>query len=86
MRAAALISGGMRKLLQSFDYVAGANAACASFNSHDAAIFHGSDLLKVWIPNGTGLIVSVAHVVTEAGPFSTNITFSGHIIFPPSNY
>lgn len=63
-------------LLQGLGYVTGANAAGASLNGLDAAIGYGSDLLQVWIPDGTGFIIGMAHIVTEAGAFSTNITFS----------
>jgi len=79
MRAAALKSGWWCSLLQCFGYVTGANATGTGLNSLDAAICYGSDLLQVRIPYGTGFVVGVAHVVTEAWPFSTNITFSGHI-------
>jgi hypothetical protein len=63
-------------LLQRFGYVAGADATGTGLNGQDAAVLYGSDLLKVRIPYGTGLVVGVAHIVSEAGPFSTNITFS----------
>lgn len=63
-------------VLESFGNVTGANATCANFDSLDAAILNSSDLLKVGIPYGAGFIIGMAHVVAEAGPFSTNITFS----------
>jgi len=80
-KAAARGCGGFKDLyygvrLQGFDYMAGANATGAGLDGHDAAIFYGSDLLKVRIPHGTGLVVGMAHIVAEAGAFSTNITFS----------
>lgn len=67
------------ELLQRFGYMAGTNAAGTGLDGLDAAICYGSDFLEVWIPNGTGFIVGVAHIVAEAGPFSTDITFSRHI-------
>ena len=71
-------------LLQRFGYVSGTDAACTRLDSHDAAVvFYRSDLLQVRIPHGTGFVVCMAHIVSKAGPFSTDITFSGHIIFPP---
>lgn len=63
-------------LLQCFGYVARTDTTGTGLNGHDAAVFNGPDLLKVWIPNGTGFIVGVAYIVAEAGPFSTNIAFS----------
>jgi hypothetical protein len=86
MCAAALKTGIEALLLQGFGYVAGADATGTGLDGLNAAICYGSDLLQVRIPHGTGLVVGVAHIVSEAGSFSTNITFSRHIIFPPSNY
>jgi hypothetical protein len=63
-------------LLQSFGHMPGANAAGTGLDRHDAAVFYRSDLLKVRIPHGAGFVVGMAHVVSEAGPFSTDITFS----------
>ncbi len=76
IRATALKIRIMVWLLQCFGYVTGANAAGADLNGHDAAIFYSSDLLQVRIPYSSGFVVGVAYIVTEAGPFSTNITFS----------
>jgi hypothetical protein len=73
--------------LKRFGDVSGADAAGTCLDSQDAAVvFDCSDLLQIWIPYGTGLVVGMAHVVAEAGAFSTDITFSRHIMFPPSNY
>jgi len=63
-------------LLQRLGYVTGTDAAGTGLNGLDAAICYGSDLLQVRIPNGTGFVIGVAHIVAEAGAFSTNITFS----------
>ena len=76
MRATALKIGIMELLLQRFGYVTGANATGTGLNGHNAAIFYGPDLLQVRIPYGTGFVVGMAHIIAEAGPFSTNITFS----------
>jgi hypothetical protein len=62
-------------LLQCFGHVTGADAAGTGLDSHDAAVFYCSDLLQVRIPHGAGFVVGMAHVVSEAGPFSTDITF-----------
>jgi hypothetical protein len=70
-------------LLESFGHMPGADTAGTSLDSQNAAIFHGPDLLEVRIPHRTGFIIGVAYIVTEAGPFSTDITFSRHIMFPP---
>ena len=68
--------GYMMLPLQCFGNVTGTDATGTGLNGHNAAVFYGPDLLQVRIPHGTGLVVGVAHIVTEAGPFSTNITFS----------
>jgi hypothetical protein len=57
----------------------GTNAACACFDRHDAAIFNCFDLLKIRVPYGTGFVIGMAHIVTEAGAFTADITFSRHI-------
>lgn len=63
-------------MLERFGYKAGTNAAGANFNGGNAAVFNGSDFLKVGAPDSTGLVVGVADIVTEAGAFSANFTFS----------
>ncbi len=81
IRAAALKFWIVTRKLQCLGYVTGANATGTGLNSLDATISYGSDLLQVRIPYGTGFVIGVAHIVTEARAFSTNITFSGHIDF-----
>jgi hypothetical protein len=76
MRAAAFNIRIKRTLLQGFCYVPGTNAAGTCFYGHYAAVFYGPDLLQVRIPDSTSFVVGVAHIVTEAWAFSTNITFS----------
>jgi hypothetical protein len=75
MRAAAL-KFAMAGLLQCLGHVTGADAAGTGLYSQNAAVFHCSDFLQVRIPHGAGFVVGVAHIVSEAGPFSTDITFS----------
>jgi hypothetical protein len=70
-------------LLQCLGNVTGTDATGASLDGHYAAVLDRSDLLQVRVPHGAGFVVGMADVVTEAGTFSTDITFSGHIIFPP---
>lgn len=76
MRAAALKIVMTGLLLQRFGNVTGADAAGAGLDSHDAAVFYRSDLLQIRVPHGAGFVVGMAHIVSEAGPFSTDITFS----------
>ena len=61
--------------------MAGADAAGADLDGLDAAVFHGANLLQIGVPDGTGFIVGVAHVVAKAGAFSAYIAFSGHYFF-----
>jgi hypothetical protein len=73
--------------LERFGDVTGADAAGTRLDGQDAAVvFDCSDLLQIRIPYGTGFVVGMAHIVAEAGAFSTDIAFSRHIMFPPSNY
>jgi hypothetical protein len=76
INAAALKFAMTGYLLQRLGDVPGTDAASTDLDSHDAAVFHCSDLLQVWIPHGAGFVVGMAHIVSEAGPFSTDITFS----------
>jgi hypothetical protein len=76
MSAAAFKIRIKARLLKRFGYVPGANATSTSLYGHYAAIFYGPDLLQVRIPDSTSFVVGVAHIVTEAGAFSTNVTFS----------
>jgi hypothetical protein len=54
----------------------GADAAGANLNGGNAAIFYGPDFLEIGAPDSAGLVVGVADIVTEAGAFSANFTFS----------
>ena len=76
LRAAALKYSMTGVLLECLGHVPGADAAGTGLDSHDAAVFYRSDLLQVRIPHGAGFVVGMAHIVSEAGPFSTDITFS----------
>jgi hypothetical protein len=76
LRAAALKFSMARVLLEGLGHVPGADAAGTGLDSHNAAVFHRSDLLQVRIPHGAGFVVGMAYIVSEAGPFSTDITFS----------
>ena len=68
---------GLRnKMSDDFGNETGADAAGANLDGRDAAVFHSSDFLEVGTPDGTGLVVGVADIVTEAGAFSANFTFS----------
>jgi len=76
LRAAALKFCLTGLLLQSFGHVSGTDAARTCLNGQDAAVFYRSDFLQVGIPDRAGFIIGVAYIVSEAGAFSTNITFS----------
>ena len=76
LRAAALKISMAGVLLECLGHVSGANAAGTGLDSHNTAVFYRSDLLQVRIPHGAGFIVGMAHIVSEAGTFSTDITFS----------
>jgi hypothetical protein len=69
--------------LERFGDKAGTDAAGADLDGCDCAVFDGFDLLDVRVPDGTGLVVGMAHVVAEAGAFSADFTFSRHIACPP---
>ena len=54
----------------------GTDAAGANLDGGDATVFYGSDLLEIRTPYGTGFVVGVADIVTEAWAFSADFTFS----------
>jgi hypothetical protein len=58
-----------------------ADAASAGFNRFDAAVSYRFYFLKIRVPYGTGFVVGMAHIVTEARAFTADITFSGHNSF-----
>lgn len=72
----------MVRLLQCLDNVTGTNATGAGFDRLDTAVSDCFDFLKIRVPHGTGFVVGMAHIITEAGAFTANIAFSGHNIFP----
>jgi hypothetical protein len=76
MGASALKYAMAGLMLQRFGHMSRADAAGTDLDSHDAAVFDSSDLLQVRVPDGAGFVVGVAHIVSEAGAFSTDITFS----------
>ena len=69
LRAAALEFSMAGVLLECLGYVPGADAAGTGLDSHDAAVFHRSDLLQVRIPHGTGFVVGVLTLFPKLGPF-----------------
>lgn len=64
------------RMSDDFSYKTGTDATGANLYGGDAAAFYGSDFLEIGTPDSTGLVVGVADIVTEAGAFSTNFTFS----------
>jgi len=69
--------------LNGFGDVTGTDATGAGFDGPDAAVRDCLDLLQVGVPNGTGLVVGVAHVIAEAGAFTADFAFSRHVTIPP---
>jgi hypothetical protein len=62
--------------LEGLGYMTGTDAAGTSLDGHNAPVFYGLDFLKIRVPDGTGFVVSMAHVIAEAGTFATDIAFS----------
>lgn len=68
---------GLRiRMLNYFCNETGADATGANFDGRYAAIFYSSDFLEIGAPDGTGFVVGMADIITEAGAFSANFTFS----------
>ena len=62
----------------SLDDVTGADAAGAYLYASDSALTNCLNLLQVRVPGTTCLVVCVADIISEAGTFSTDFTYSGH--------
>ena len=60
----------------------GTDAASAYFNASDGSLANRFDLLQVWVPGATCLVVCMADVIPEAGTFSTDCTYFGHKLTP----
>lgn len=56
----------------------GADAAGAYLYASDSALTNSLNLLQVRVPCTTCLVVRVADIISEAGTFSTDFTYSGH--------
>jgi len=64
-------------LLQGLSHETRTDTAGTNLYRHDAAVlFNRLDFLEIRIPYRTGFIVRMADVVSEAGAFSANFTFS----------
>lgn len=82
--AAAVISNiELRPVFLGFGNVTGADTTGTDFDGLDTAFAKSLDLLKVRIPDGTGFVVGMTHIVSEAGAFAANFTYSRHIVLPP---
>ena len=70
-------------MLDDFGNETGTDATGTNLDGRDAAVLYGSDFLEIGSPDSTGLVVGVTDIVTEAGAFSANFTFSRHIVVLP---
>lgn len=67
----------LKCVLKRLGYKTGTDTAGADLQrSYAAVVFDRLDLLEIWIPHGTGLVISMADVIPKAWPFSTNFAFS----------
>jgi hypothetical protein len=66
-----------RDCLEGFSDESGTDAAGTDLYGRNAAVaFNSLDFLKIRIPYCTGFIVRMTDIVSEAGAFTTNLTFS----------
>ena len=56
--------------------MAGTDAAGTDLDGSDIAVSDSFNLLQVWIPDSSGFIICMTYIVTKAGAFATNLTFS----------
>ena len=66
--------------LKGFRYVPGADAAGADLDASHRAVVDGLDLLQVGIPGPAGFVVRVTDIIAEAGAFSADFAYLGHVV------
>ncbi len=62
------------------DHAIGFDALRADTNALRAAVDEGAYPLQIGVPASVGLIVRVAHIVTESRSLATDITYAGHAL------
>ena len=65
-----------------FDHLARADARRARADTLGGPVNHGAHSLEVGVPASIGLVVGVAHVVSERGSLAANIADSSHFSSP----
>ena len=69
-----------------FLYFTGPDAAGTDFYGLDRAVLHGTDLLQVRAPHGTGFVVGVTDIISGNGFFPADFTLLGHLYNPPESF
>ena len=64
--------------LERFGHVPGTDAAGAYLDAANGSLLNSLYLLQVGMPGPPSLVVGVADVVSEAGPFAADCTCFGH--------
>ncbi len=62
------------------DHAIGFDALRADTNALNAAVDEGAHPLQIGVPASVGLVVRVAHIVTESRSLATDITHAGHVL------
>jgi hypothetical protein len=66
--------------LQGLRYPAGADAAGAYLDGRNGAVSHCLNFLEIRMPGSGSFVICMAHVVTEAGAFSTDGAYLRHFL------
>ena len=70
----------MSSLLQGLRYLAGADATGAYFDGRNGSVLQRFNFLEIRMPGSGSFVICMAHVITKAGAFSTDVTCFRHFL------
>ena len=68
------------KKLQGLRYQAGTDAAGAYLDGRNGAVSHCLNFLEIRKPGSGSFVICMAHVITKAGAFSTDVAYLRHFL------
>jgi hypothetical protein len=66
----------LEPFLKRFGYKTRTDATGTDFDRPDSTVSDRFNLLKIWIPDGTGFVVCMAYIISKAGTFAADYTYS----------
>ena len=71
-------------MLKRFDYVTRPDATRTDLDSPDGSLLNCFYFLQIWVPCPPSFVVGVTDIIAEAGAFSTDCAYLGHVLDPPT--